>query len=59
MSPDTYAAVDSMLLFRVISNLISNAVKYSSVGNKIEVVSREGESNIYISVKDYGIGIKR
>jgi len=58
VSPDTYAAVDSMLLFRVISNLISNAVKYSSVGNKIEVVSREGESNIYISVKDYGIGIK-
>ena len=56
--PNTYAAVDSLLLFRVISNLISNAVKYSSVGDTIEIVSREVESRIYISVKDNGIGIK-
>jgi len=58
VSPDTYAAVDSLLLFRVISNLISNAVKYSSVGDTVEIVSREVESRIYISVKDNGIGIK-
>jgi len=58
VSPNTYAAVDSLLLFRVISNLISNAVKYSSVGDTVEIVSREVESRIYISVKDNGIGIK-
>ncbi|PNE23520.1 histidine kinase [Mesotoga sp. Brook.08.YT.4.2.5.1] len=58
VSQNIYAAVDSMLLFRVISNLISNAVKYSSVGNTIEVSSRENGSKVYVSVKDNGIGIK-
>lgn len=58
VSPDTYAATDSMLLYRIISNLLSNAVKYSNIGEKIELVSRESEREIFLSVKDDGIGIK-
>mgnify|MGYP000887697089 FL=1 len=58
VSPDIYAAADSMLLFRIISNLISNAVKYSSIGEKIEITSYETDRKIFLSVKDNGIGIK-
>lgn len=41
----------------VINNLISNAIKYSLDQDKINVRAYKSDSNIYISVKDTGIGI--
>ncbi len=43
----------------VIDNLLANAVKYSKVGGKVEVSSREKGDKIVISIKDSGIGIPR
>ncbi|UOE46353.1 HAMP domain-containing histidine kinase [Mucilaginibacter sp. SMC90] len=44
-------------IWRVISNLISNAIKFSPEGSAIFVMAIEREKEILISVKDHGIGI--
>lgn len=41
----------------VISNLISNAIKYSSSGSSIQISSTDGEKEVVVSVHDRGIGI--
>jgi PAS domain S-box-containing protein len=43
----------------VISNLISNAVKYSPKVNIIDIRCRLRENMVVVSVKDSGIGLKR
>ncbi|WP_299359226.1 PAS domain S-box protein [Mucilaginibacter sp.] len=42
----------------VISNLISNAIKYSPKGRNIEVACHSNEKELIVSVKDEGMGIK-
>jgi PAS domain S-box-containing protein len=42
----------------VISNLVSNAVKYSPKGKYIEVTCKLHDQNVIVSVKDEGMGIK-
>lgn len=42
---------------RVIGNLISNAIKFSPVGETISVKVEDKGSNVEISVNDHGIGI--
>jgi two-component system sensor histidine kinase VicK len=42
----------------VISNLISNAIKYSPHGRMIEVSCSSDQANIQVSIKDEGMGIK-
>jgi len=44
-------------IWRVISNLISNAIKFSPNGSAINVKVTNGAGNINISVSDHGIGI--
>ncbi len=51
-------ACDPFNLERIILNLISNSVKFTSVGDKIEVRLYQGDGTVNISVYDSGIGIK-
>ncbi len=49
---------DAKLLRQVLSNLISNAVKYSAAGSRVWVKSElSGGSEILVSVRDEGVGI--
>jgi two-component system sensor histidine kinase VicK len=41
----------------VLTNLISNAMKYSSAGKPIEIACEQMEKEVQISVKDEGVGI--
>lgn len=50
---------DKELLSNVWNNLIGNAIKYSNQNSKIEIKSIVNEKEIKISIKDYGIGIKK
>ena len=50
---------DKVHLTNVISNLIDNAIKYSTSLPKIHIVTRNLNNGIIISVKDYGIGISK
>ncbi|RYY20307.1 MAG: HAMP domain-containing histidine kinase, partial [Sphingobacteriaceae bacterium] len=42
---------------QVLSNLLTNAIKYSPAGGKIIVRLSEQESQIHCSVQDFGLGI--
>jgi signal transduction histidine kinase len=48
---------DPKLLFHAFSNLISNAIKYSSSGSPIEVVARREQDWMVVQIRDRGIGI--
>jgi signal transduction histidine kinase len=41
----------------VITNLLSNASKYSPEGTEITVIAREEDQKILVEIKDQGIGI--
>jgi two-component system, OmpR family, sensor kinase len=56
-SATAYVVGDSNLLFQVFSNLLTNAVKYSSNTSLIEVTARDDDSGVTVSVLDRGIGI--
>jgi signal transduction histidine kinase len=44
-------------LWRVVSNLIANAIKFSPTGGLIRVALQESASRVCITVEDHGIGI--
>ncbi|HYB23381.1 MAG TPA: sensor histidine kinase [Solirubrobacteraceae bacterium] len=52
LEPTVLAGVPARLE-RAVSNLVDNAVKYSPVGEPVEIVLREGE----LAVRDHGPGI--
>ncbi len=49
--------IDKERLFQVMSNLITNAVKYSSTQEKIEVYLEKFDNHVQIRVKDFGQGM--
>jgi two-component system, OmpR family, sensor histidine kinase VicK len=49
--------INREMIWRVISNLISNAIKFSPVGESIRVKSIHKDNHIQISINDHGIGI--
>lgn len=49
--------VDSQKLFQAISNLVSNAIKFTSVGG-VTLEVKKKDSGVKICVKDTGIGIE-
>lgn len=59
--PDGLAVfADTNLLQTVIRNLVSNAVKFTSKGGKVNVLARSSdEKNVEISIQDTGIGMSQ
>ena len=49
--------LDRKLMKFIVSNLISNACKYSPNGGNIELEAQEDDSHLIIKIKDEGIGI--
>ncbi len=50
---------NSKLVERAVENLLSNSIKYSKVGTRIEIDARSNNSHMIISVKDQGRGIQK
>ncbi|WP_432408472.1 PocR ligand-binding domain-containing protein [Wukongibacter sp. M2B1] len=50
-------AIDVNIVERIMLNLLSNAVKFTKQGGKVVVKLSNTENDVYISVKDTGIGI--
>lgn len=48
---------DPALLRNVVTNLVSNAIKFSSEGSTIEVNCHVSEDTVIVTVKDHGMGI--
>ena len=49
--------IDPIRITQVISNLLSNAVRYTKHGGHIWLVAKREERDVVISVKDTGVGI--
>jgi PAS domain S-box-containing protein len=53
------AYADPSLLRNILTNLISNAIKFSSENSTINVELNKGQTELMLSVKDEGIGISK
>lgn len=56
---DIYIEADKYRINQVLTNLISNAIKYSPNASKIIIKSRATNDIVTISVQDFGIGIPK
>ena len=54
---EVFSRGDINLISIVILNLLTNAVKFSNPGGQIDVSTGEEDEWVYVSVRDYGIGI--
>jgi two-component system sensor histidine kinase/response regulator len=57
---NTFAVADNNMLNTIVRNLVSNALKFSNKGDKIELSVSEVDGNfIQFQVQDYGVGMDR
>lgn len=54
---ETYIKADKDRILQVMSNLISNAVKFSNPDGKVTITAETENNKIKVSIKDNGIGI--
>ena len=54
---DVYIEGDIKLIKRVISNFITNAVKYTPENEKISVIVKENEDSVTFDIRNYGTSI--
>lgn len=52
-----YVLADKISVNRILNNLLSNSLKYGRDGNKVGVLTREDNDNVYVEVWDNGKGI--
>lgn len=58
-STETYVDADIGKIQQVMYNLIDNAIKFSHNNSQIKLSTEEKGDKIFVSVKDYGIGIPK
>lgn len=56
---ETWVDADMDKIQQVLYNLIDNAIKFSHNDSKIRISSDEQNEKVFISVKDYGLGIPK
>lgn len=57
LAGDVYG--DRERIFQVVTNLLTNAIKYSPDANEVVVFTEDKGGHIQLCVQDYGIGIKQ
>ena len=57
VAEDLYVSADEKRLEQVLSNILSNAAKFSEPGEKVLVKAEADEGNVRISVVDHGFGL--
>ncbi len=58
LEDDYFAYADRFMYQSVLHNLISNAIKFSFHGSQIIVSIEEKDEYLYLTIKDFGVGIK-
>ena len=59
MPNNMFIDADANMLEIVLRNLISNSIKFSYVGQPIDVSAEKNETHLIIQVKDFGMGIPK
>ena len=54
---DTTMTGSDILIYRLVYNLVENAIKYNHPGGQVTVTSCQKEKQVYLSVEDTGSGI--
>lgn len=54
---DFYIKSDTYLVSIILSNILSNAIKYSNKSGKIDIELKKDKETVYCSITDNGIGI--
>jgi signal transduction histidine kinase len=57
ISDTTTVFADKNMLDTVIRNLVSNAIKFTPVNGKVEILSEEKDGEVEITISDTGVGI--
>jgi CheY-like chemotaxis protein/two-component sensor histidine kinase len=52
-----YVDVDPARMAQVFSNLLNNSAKYTDAGGRIQIEARQQGENVFIAVRDNGVGI--
>lgn len=52
------AAISTQSMKRIFEELIDNALKFSKPGSAIEVTTVQNDQSLFLSVRDYGVGIE-
>jgi signal transduction histidine kinase len=53
----TKITADRQKIYLVLANLLSNAIRFTEAGGKVQVAVEERDSEVWVSVRDTGIGI--
>ncbi|MCD8381115.1 MAG: HAMP domain-containing histidine kinase [Lachnospiraceae bacterium] len=56
---ELYVNADMEKIQQVLYNLLDNAIKFSHQNSRIQIEATEKKNKLYVSVKDYGIGIPK
>lgn len=56
---ELYVTADMSKIQQVLYNLIDNAIKFSNQNSEIKIETSEKHNKVFVSVKDYGIGIPK
>jgi PAS domain S-box-containing protein len=56
---DFTVVADRYRLMQVITNFLSNAIKYSSDAKEVKVIVTRDSTSVTVTVKDYGVGIPK
>ena len=56
---DTTLIGSDILIYRLVYNLVENAIKYNHSGGQVTVTAYQKENHVYLSVEDTGSGIPK
>lgn len=56
---NTSVFADEKMLFSIIQNIVSNAIKHTNDGGEITVTAKENDGKMVIEIKDTGIGMSK
>jgi len=57
VSKDIIVQADQLRLEELLTNLLTNAIKYSDANGSIEIAAEKNRDRVIVTVKDYGIGM--
>ena len=55
---EIYVKIDEEFMQRIMINLISNSIKFTNEGGKIEIIIHNEDKEVVINVKDNGVGME-
>lgn len=59
LEPELHALADDNMLYVILRNLVSNAIKFTPDGKAISIIAYSKDKKTYIEIKDEGVGMNQ